>query len=71
MLVGPFPCLFDSLTELVVSVSSDFLRRHAAAPLRGFTALHFAARRGHGSTVGLLLQHKAPIVAMTNDGPGA
>ena len=73
MLVGPFPCLFDSRTKLV-SVSTDALQRHTvliwALALRGNTALHYAAWNGHGSIVELLLQHKADIEAKDNSGPG-
>ena len=42
-----------------------------ASVLRGNTALHYAAYYGHGTTVGLLLKHKADIEAQDNDGPGA
>ena len=37
---------------------------------RGWTALHLAALFGRGTTVGLLLKHKADIKAKNNEGTG-
>ena len=52
------------------------VKRRVAPPLglrvalRGWTPLHFAALKGHGSMVELLLNHKVDVGVSNNSGPG-
>ena len=52
------------------ATGTDKVEWEAVALRRGWTALHYAASRGHRSVVELLLQHKADVGAKAKNGLG-